>query len=745
MLARLGSAFGLLALLVIAILRVSRPPSPVPATAPDTVFSAERALRHVEQIAARPHPMGSAEHDRVRDYIVAQLTQLGIKPQIQATTGIGTRYQEAGRVQNILAWLPGRDAKGKAVLLAAHYDGVPAGPAASDDGAGSAALLETARALRAQKQPLAQDVILLFTDGEESGLLGAAAFAREHPWAKDAAVILNFEARGTSGRSYMFETGAGNADAVHMLRKAGDVTAGSTFITVYRALPNDTDISEFAVLGLPALNFAFVDGVERYHTTKDDVPHLNPGSLQHHGSQMLALARAFANEPLPRPTTGDAVFFDLPVVGLVAYPEGLALPLAVIALILTLAVVVRSKRRSGVAVGFVATLVSAGVAAGVALLAAKAFTALHAHLPQGGTPMWSGWYAAAIAALCVAVPLGTSALVARWSDVRSFATGALVVWTLMALIASIWAPGVSYLFVWSSLFMAVALFVPRLEMPFMWLAAAATILTLAGLLYGASVIMLGVVGPAAIVLGVFTALISMLLLILLTGVFAGATRAAAVSFLAVALTCAIVGAATVKSSPEHPVRSALVYAENADSTDAWLGAAGPPRTAWTREIVGTEAVKPAWASRLTEGIALRIGRQVSRAPLEAPNAVFVRDTLMNGARRVVLRVTAPRGATTISMRANGAPVSTASVDGRVVDTKRYRYPSSGWELDYWAVPDSGAIVALSIPAGAKIDFEVTSRTPGLPAIPGVTIPPRPPSIVPSQDGDVSVVYRKFRF
>ena len=103
MLARLGSAFALLALLAIAILRVSRPPSPVAATAPDTVFSAERALRHVEQIAVRPHPMGSAEHDRVRDYIVAQLTQLGIKPQIQLSTGIGTRYQEAGRVHGFRA------------------------------------------------------------------------------------------------------------------------------------------------------------------------------------------------------------------------------------------------------------------------------------------------------------------------------------------------------------------------------------------------------------------------------------------------------------------------------------------------------------------------------------------------------------------------------------------------------------------------------------------------------------------
>src|SRR5689334_23276642 len=335
MLARVGAAVGLVLLCAISIVRVAHPPTPVAATAPDTVFSAERALHHVEEIAQRPHPMGTADHDRVRDYIIAQLTSLGLRPQIQSATAIGTRYQEAGRVQNIVAWMPGSDAKGKAVLLMVHYDGVGAGPAASDDGAGSAALLETFRALRARKQPFAHDVIVLFTDGEESGLLGAAAFVREHPWAKDVAIALNFEARGTTGRSYMFETGPGNQDAVSTLRAARDVTAGSVFTTIYRRLPNDTDLSELAVLGVPAPNFAFADGVERYHTSRDDVAHLNPGSLQHHGLQMLALTKRLANEPLPRPKTGDALFFDLPLLGMVIYPMWIAVPLALVALVFT--------------------------------------------------------------------------------------------------------------------------------------------------------------------------------------------------------------------------------------------------------------------------------------------------------------------------------------------------------------------------------------------------------------------------
>src|SRR5215204_2651123 len=307
-----------------------RPPAPIPASAPPTEFSSERALVHLREIAQRPHSTGSADNARVRDYLVAQMRSLGLDTQVQEATGVGTRYARAGHVRNVIGRLPGRTPGGLAVVLMSHYDGVEGGPAASDAGAGTAAVLETLRALRAGP-PLAHDVIALITDGEEAGLLGAAAFVREHPWAKDVGVTLNFEARGTTGRALMFETGPGNLDVARVLRTAGDVSATSLSVTVYRSLPNDTDLSEVGVLGKPALNFAFADGVERYHTAHDDVAHLNPGSVQHHGAQMLTLARAFGDGPLPRPTTGDAVFFDLPLVGLVVYPQGWALPIMLVA------------------------------------------------------------------------------------------------------------------------------------------------------------------------------------------------------------------------------------------------------------------------------------------------------------------------------------------------------------------------------------------------------------------------------
>jgi hypothetical protein len=735
MLKRIGVALGLLVLCTVSILRIARPPRVVPATAPDTAFSAERAMRHVEQIAQRPHSMGTADHDRVRDYIVGQLSALGLDPRVQQATAIGTRYRSAGRVQNILVRLPGSDPNGKVVLIMAHYDGVEAGPAASDDGAGCAALLETLRALRARKQPLTHDIVALFTDGEEAGLLGAAAFVREHPWAKDVAVVLNFEARGTSGRSLMFETGPGNLDAARALRTAHDATAGSVYATIYRALPNDTDLSEVAVLGLPALNFAFADGVERYHTSHDDVRHLNPGSLQHHGSQMLALARTFGTEPLPRARTGDGVFFDLPIVGLVVYPVGLELPLAVLALVLVGALVIRDRR--GVGTGVLAALIAVVLSGAVGWIVGRL---LH------GPAIWSGWYATAMVLFALSVTAACYTVAEGWSSPRGLHVGALIIWLVLGFALAVQVPGISYLFIWPLLFAAGAAFFTRGRVVADWAASVVTLLILVGFIYGVSVIMLGITGTGAIALCVVASLVALLLAPQLELV-AGDARWSAAGWLAGAgVVCLVIAALTVHPSGEHPVRSALVYAENADAADAWFGTLGNATNAWERDAIGerTAGPSPAWTARLSDWGRF-IGRKVQPVSLGVPNATLVGDTLFDRVRHLVLRVIAPPGTTGLVMRASGAKVLTSSIDGRVVDTTRYRSRARDWTMEYWAVPDTGAIVALSIPAGGHIDFDLAARRPGIPLVPGVTIPARPPYVVPSQTGDVNIVYRQWRF
>ena len=724
---RVGTLIGLTALCAYSVARVTRPPAVVAATSPDTVFSAERAMHDVEAIAARPHAMGMADHDRVRDYIMGRLTAIGIKPQLQVTTGVGTRYQAAGRVQNILAWLPGSSSTGKAVLLVVHYDGVEAGPAAGDDAAGCAALLETLRALRARKEPLAHDVIALFTDGEEAGLIGAAAFVREHPWAKDVAFVMNFEARGTTGRAYMFETGEGNRDAVSALRAAGDVTAGSVFTAIYRALPNDTDLSELALLRAPALNFAFADGVQRYHTSHDDVAHLNPGSVQHQGAQMLAVTRKVASGDLPRPKTGDAVFFDLPLLGLVVYPVALAIPLAVLALVLAV-FAVRGKMRGA--------LVGGGMMVAALIVSAVCgwFVRLH------GPAMWSGTFAAAVTLAAIALNLAVYAWATRVNPDSYF--GALVVWLILTVVASVVSPGASYLFTWPLLFALIAARSGRTVA--WWVAAVVTLILLPGLVYTVPVVMIGVAGAGAAILAVFTTLIVWLIAPLLVRPAGGRRRSwpLPAACAAGALVFAVIGATTSSPSANDPLPSALVYAQNADGGDAVLGSLGDA-SVWADTALGqTTTTPPAWAAGLRSGMHFA-AKAYPRIDMAPPNATLILDTLIDNARRVIIRLTVPRGTTDLGVRVLGTRVLRTAIDARVADTTRFRRHQSVWYWGIWGIPDSGSVLSLSVPVNAHFDLALTARHPGLPATAGV--PPRPPEVVPSQTGDMTLVYRTIRF
>jgi hypothetical protein len=751
---RLVIAFLFVALCIIFAGRASRPPAAVREGAPLTAFSAERAMKHVIAVAQRPHPIGSADHDRVRDYLIAQLGILGLEPQVQNATGVGTRYADAGRVQNILARIPGTESGGPSVLLVAHYDSVEAGPGAADDGAGIAAILETIRALHAGG-PLVHDVIVLFTDGEEPDLLGAAAFVREHPWAKDAAMALNFEARGTSGRSLMFETGPGNLDAVRVLRTVPGVTAGSVFTTIYHTMPNDTDLSELALLGTPALNFAFGDGADRYHTSHDDASHLDAGSLQHHGQQALALARAFANGPLPRPRTGDAVFFDLPAIGLIVYSEKWAMPLALLAAALALIVIIRSRRGAtrfsrDVVMGAAAAVGAVVLSVAAAYLTGLILSLLHTKLPWGGAPDWSPLYWTALTLLSLAISTAWYVIVRRRDSVGGLHSGALLIWTLLSLGTATIAPGSSYLFTWPVLVVALAVLFAdgrgllTAKGIAMCLAALVTAALLIPIAYLVGAVYLGVTGTGGIVTVAVIALIAWLLVPLLEILCDGARWSTPVICAAAAMVFAGIGALTVRTSDVHPVPSRLIYAIDADSSDAWLASrASLARAgAWTRSALAPFAQGPRWIGNVFWRPAAVLAKRVPFLPLPQPTISILSDLTTSDARQLSLRVQGPAGTTALRMRVTDAPVISAAIDGRTIDTTRYRLHMREWTLWYWAPSDSGALLSLIVPAGSTPKLEIMARSPGIPALPDVTIPPRPADVVPVESGDLTIVCRR---
>lgn len=91
------------------------------------------------------------------------------------------------------------------------------------------------------------------------------------------------------------------------------------------------------------MNFAFLDGSAHYHTPGDSPSNLDPSSLQHMGATVLDTARYFARQNLDAPRGGPLTYSS--VLGqLVYYPQGLAVPLSVLAAVAFATTVLYARR-----------------------------------------------------------------------------------------------------------------------------------------------------------------------------------------------------------------------------------------------------------------------------------------------------------------------------------------------------------------------------------------------------------------
>jgi hypothetical protein len=317
---------GSLALALLLAIITLQTPRPVGADAPATAFSTARAMVDVREIAQRPHPLGSADHVRVRDYLFGRMTALGLSPvpfegplspaSIRRSERLGQNPAGVGYTAvNLVGVLPGRDPTAPAVLLMAHYDTVPGSPGAADDSAGVASILETVRAVRA-RGPAERTLVVLFTDAEELSLDGARIFFGGHPLRDRIGAVVNLEARGGGGRAMMFETAPGNAETIRLFARAasratGGPASSSLGVFVYERMPNGTDFTITRARGIPGVNFAFIGRPEQYHSAAAIPTALDQGSVQHIGSQALESADALLRAQTLPVAGGNLVYSDI--------------------------------------------------------------------------------------------------------------------------------------------------------------------------------------------------------------------------------------------------------------------------------------------------------------------------------------------------------------------------------------------------------------------------------------------------
>ena len=281
--------------------------------APDQ-FDTSRAVERLGRVLdGAPHPVDSAALDETRARLLQEIRTLGYAPELRAHSVCQAMSGAAARcafVQNIYFTTGPTDSP--ALVLAAHYDSVEASPGFGDDGIGLAVWLEVAHHLK--REPPSQPVVFLLTDGEETGLLGAQAFVdNQDDYPFTVGRIINLEARGVTGPAMMFETGRPNAALVSDWAKSGARPFSNSMMTaVYELLPNSTDLTVFLNAGFNGVNIAISEGVEFYHTNRDDLAELDRASVQHMGDQALGATRAFlASDWSADASAGDIVYSDI--------------------------------------------------------------------------------------------------------------------------------------------------------------------------------------------------------------------------------------------------------------------------------------------------------------------------------------------------------------------------------------------------------------------------------------------------
>ena len=724
-------------------------------------------MTFLKVIGETPHPVGSVEHQAVRDYLLSELARAGLNPMVQKTVVVrpatATLFH-AGTIENVMARLPGTN-NSKAVLLIGHYDSVPTSPGASDDGAAVAAILETLRALRAGPA-LRNDVIFLFTDAEETGLMGARAFINEHPWAKDAGVVLNFEARGNEGPALMFETSDANGWLIRELaRSAAPARTNSVLYEAYRMLPNETDMTMFKRAGYSGLNFAYIDGAARYHTATDTLAQLDQRSLQHHGDYALALARQFGNADLSNTKARNAVYFDLLGLTLVHYSTAFVIPLTILTLLFLGAVIFAGLKRGrltwrGIAFGFAAlglTLITT-----VAIVALLKFNiwALHGNyrLMITGATYNGGLYAISFVALAVAIASSFYIWFWRKTNAENLYVGALLWWAVSMVLSSVYAPGSSYLFTLPLLFALVPLAwrvmanrpdAKQIVLLFLFaVPAIVLIVPVVNILFSGlpPTYFPGVVVLVVLLLGLLLPHLNMI-----TTPSRWVLPGVAV---VVGLTFIVVGSLTSGFNPQHPQPANIFYALNADTGKAVWASTDERLDNWSAAFFSEGIKKGAISDYVPTPFNRFNSSPAPVASLLLPEVALVSDTTNNGVRSLHLRLISHRAAPFISVMIESATdVLGASVNGKQIENSARSGPldlTRPWRIFYYGPPAEGVDVNLDIKPSQPLKLRVLDQSFELPASLTAAFKPRPADKIPTAYpfnpyGDATIVTRSFAF
>lgn len=714
-------------------------------TASATEFSVDRALQPLSEISKKPHYLGSEGHEEVREFLIAELRKLGLDPHIQKGFSLNPESKTLDKPINIVARIKGTG-EGKALLLLSHYDSalVPSF-GASDAGSGVVTILESVRAYLASREQPKNDIIILFSDAEEIGLDGAKLFVNQHPWAKNVGLVLNFEARGSSGPSNMIlETNGGNAALVKEFIEANPdfPVASSLMYSVYKMLPNDTDSTIFREDGnAESFFFAFIDSHFNYHTANDTFENLSRNSLAHQGSYLLPLIHYFANADLSKlKSKTDDVYVNLPLLKMISYPFSWILPMLILATLLFLFLIYyglyrRKLNGKMMALGFAPFSLSLIVCGFIGLFGWKLILVMYpqyAEIQQGFT--YNGhWYIAFFVFLSLAITFAIYKKFTKKFKEPSFYVAPLLFWLLINVAVFIILKGAAF-FIIPVFFGLLSFFVMlRQERPNL---LAMVLLAAPALFVFAPLIQFFPVGLGLKML-VISCAFTVLLFGLLWPVFGYYKMKGLLSVLCLLLAAFFFIKAHSKSdfSEERKKPNSLVYYKDADTDKTYWLTYDKQLDDWTQQYVGEnpETATPA----LAEAPYNKYGSQYSYWAI-APEknipdfeVILEKDTVVENLRNVNFTIVPKRNVNKIdlysdqfisfdSLEFNGlkAPLYAKK-------SKDYRGTKNNALINYYVSEKDSLKVYFSVEKNISVSFKVMEYSFDLMTNPQFEIAKRP--------------------
>ena len=694
--------------------------------APLSEFSTKRALSIVKEISKKPHFVGSKNHEIIANYLQKELQDLGLETSVQE----GFTMTEKGtlvKAKNILATIKGSK-NSKALLLLSHYDSAPHSysKGASDDASGVATILESVRAFLHNKTPHKNDIVILFTDAEELGLNGAALFVTQHKLAKKVGLVLNFEARGSSGPSYMLmETNDGNAKMVDAF-KAGNVSypvSNSLMYSIYKMLPNDTDLTVFREQGkIQGFNFAFIDSHFNYHTAQDKYENLDPKTLAHQGSYLFPLLNYFSNADLTDfNSTDNKVYFNVPF-SFVSYPFGWIFPMLIVAfglffLFVFVGLGKRALRLDEIIKGFVplfGSLVTAGLVTYVGWKLLLNFYPQYNDILQGFT--YNGHdYIYAFVSLTIAICFLFYQNNGKRNPEMSQMVAPLFVWLLINLGIAVKLQGAGFLIIpviASSLMLGFYVLTQKSGWILNCLLAIPTLIILVPFIQ-----MFPIGLGLKILFG--TAVLTVLSFTLLLPIFGSYAKKEiwAIVFILVSIGFFIKAHETSGYTNEKAKPNSLVYILDADSNKANWATYDTNLDQWTKTYLGE---KPKAATTLnSDKLYSKYGSQytfMADAPLATipkPTIEFLRDTVKGNQHLYKIKITPNRGVNRYDIFvANDSQIHNLKANGvKSIDFKsNIASKTSGKLLTYYVVENLPLEIEFSTSNSQKLDLDLVESS-----------------------------------